>query len=129
MFYAVIGMLHDLAAIVISIVCLASVWLAPGYLLADALNLLNFREQSPWRRGAIGLVLSQGVTPIVLHLLSRAIGFEVAKWIVLPVALLFLFRFKRPPHKRAWAIAGVWMLLAIGVTIDLRIRDRLYGSA
>ena len=95
MLYAVIGMLHDLAAILIGVVCLTSVWLAPGYLLGDALNLLDFRAQSPWRRAAIGLVLSQGVTPIALHLLSRAVGFDAAKWIILPIALLFLFRFKR----------------------------------
>src|SRR4051794_13912432 len=119
-------MLHDLTAILISIVCLASVWLAPAYLFADALNLLNFREQTPWRRAAIGLVLSQGITPIALHLLSRAIGFEAAKWIIVPFALLFLFRFKRGDG-RAWAVAGVWMLLAIGVTVDLRVGDQLHG--
>ena len=106
----------------------------PGYVLAWALDLFNFRERTLGFRLCLAAPLSVAVFPIVTYLAGRFISFH-AVWTIYAAAaaaLPFLLirdrtRLRLPAGWGVFALVlGSWLVISVFSLIDLQVGERLY---
>ncbi|WP_447983294.1 hypothetical protein [Nitrospira sp. Nam74] len=116
--------------------------LLPGYIIANALDIWEFRLRSLPTRVALALVLSISVTPGLAYLLSRFFSLKVACAVFVIGALVFLaFVGMRGFSNRGWPPMEVsrlvrrstitiiaWMGIAIFLLSDFEMSGHLYPN-
>jgi hypothetical protein len=122
---------------------------APGYVAGWLSDSLGFRRGSALRQAALAVPLSISVTPILIYLPWRFISVDAACVVMVLVGAAFAViltmeihgALSRPdafrsqwqaPRRAAWitgivAIA-IWLAIAFGSLLDLRMGKRLYFS-
>ena len=128
-------MLADVAGTAAVFVLFALFAFLPGYALAWALNLLDFRQRSGAARCALGLVLSVAVSPVLTYLAGRFLPRGGVWFVFTPLwagfawILVSQWRQMIPRGFRVLKIlAGVWLVVGGASLIDLQWGDRLYYS-
>jgi len=130
-------MAADVAASLLA-VCLFSLFtLIPGYAVAWALDLFDFRSRTLAFRAALSIALSIALLPSIGFFVGR-FGSMPMVWAILAVWWLgFVWSLVRDPLRRIppsqnWRFpvlaALVWLAIAIGALVDLQIGSRLYYS-
>src|SRR3954453_15900834 len=127
-------MLEDLRGALAAIALFPLFVLVPGYVLAWALDLFDFRQRTLGFRLCLAAPLSIAVFPIVTYLTGRFVCFS-AVWAIYGAAALalpFLFlrdraRLRLPAGWSLFApvLAG-WLGISVFSLIDLQIGERLY---
>lgn len=117
--------------------------LLPGYIVAEALDIWQFRTRSLPARIALGVVLSISVTPGLTYFLARFVSLEFACAVFVILALIFVGSAVRKVIASAvssqWAMLKTglrvpalivlgWMAVAILLLSDLQLADRLYPN-
>ena len=132
----VLGTLHALPFF-------ALLFLAPGYCLGRASNVLRFRRRSPAEQWLLSMGLSIVVVPIALNLLSRGFPLRITVafcWLLAIIAVGdLLMRWReigfaaRLSMDRstaiALALAAGWAVICLVSLPDLQLGHRLYSSA
>jgi hypothetical protein len=129
-------MLQDVLGALAAIALLPVFLVLPGYALAWALDLFEFRRRTGAFRFAFALPLSIAVCPIVTYLAARfgsmklALGMYAIAALVSITMLARAGRRKHGPdtrfHLKIAAILGIWLVVCLFSLVDLQIGDRLY---
>ncbi len=128
---------QDTAGSLVAIAAFALVLYAPGYLLALALNLFNFRRKSGAEQICWAVSLSFGAMPIIAYLAGRTIGLGAICWLSvcagLTVTLLSCMGRSRStwPRSNRWLVAGLtfgWIAFVIVSLVEIQVGKRLYFS-
>ncbi|MDR3699195.1 MAG: hypothetical protein P4L56_06135 [Candidatus Sulfopaludibacter sp.] len=126
-------MLRDIAGTAGAFAVFALFAFAPGYSLAWALDLVDFRRRGPAARASLALALSIGVCPAIAYLAGRfapagAVWLVFAPFWAAFVALLAKERILPRGYRVAKVLAVAWLALGTGSLIDLEWGGRLYYS-
>jgi hypothetical protein len=118
---------------------------APGFVAGWLTDASGFRKGSALRQFALAVPLSIAVLPILIYLPWRLLSIR-AVWVVLAtlaatflvILAIELFDASRCPgafrwqRRTAWIVGltaiAIWLLIALGSLLDLRIGNRLYFS-
>src|ERR1035438_2820819 len=116
---------------------------APGYVAGWLTDACGFRKGSALRQAALTAPLSIAVLPILIYLPWRFLSIR-AVWVVvgavgaafLVILAMELREARRRPgafrwqRRAAWIVGltavGLWLLIALGSLLDLRLGNRLY---
>ncbi|HWW97050.1 MAG TPA: hypothetical protein VNY74_05110 [Edaphobacter sp.] len=121
----------------------ALIFLAPGYCLGRASNVLGFRQRSAAEQWLLSMGLSIVVMPIALNLLSRWIPLGVTVplcWLLAVIAAGdLLLRWRRDRFSIAFSmrrsttvaigLAILWAVICLVSLPDLQLGQRLYSTA
>jgi hypothetical protein len=119
--------------------------IVPGYVAGWLTDVCGFRTGSALRQAALTVPLSISVLPILIYLPWRFLSIAAVWLVMAAVGVAFLtimamelrearrrldaFRFER---RAAWTVGvtavALWLLIALGSLLDLRIGNRLYFS-
>lgn len=110
----------------------------PGYVVSWALDLFDFRIRQPIARLGIGIVLSFAISPIVLHLTSSLLSFNLALFTLTGFAVAFVVHIlkekptftseSKPPLTFILGIGMGWAIFAILSLINIQWGDQLFFS-
>lgn len=124
---------HALAA-----VCLYPLFVViPGYVLAWAGNLFEFRRRTAAFQLALSLPLSISVCPVAIYLVARYASMAAVWAVFAAVWLCFAVLVVRRPSRFAGlarigrpltAAAAIWVVLALLSLVDLQFGKRVYYS-
>jgi hypothetical protein len=121
----------------------ALIFLAPGYLIGRASNVLRFRRRSPAEQWLLSMGISIVTMPIALNLLSRGFPLRITVafcWLVAFIAIGDLlvrwrnigFQFRLSFQPSTWialVLATGWAIICLFSLPDLQLDHRLYSSA
>ena len=121
----------------------ALLFLAPGYCLGRASNVLRFRRRGAAEQWVLSIGISTVVMPIALNLLSRGFPLRITVafcWLLAIIAVGDLlmrwreigFAFRVSMHRStaiALALAAGWAIICLVSLPDLQLGHRLYSSA
>src|SRR5262245_24335686 len=109
----------------------------PGYVLAWASDVLDFRSLRPGWRFVISVPISVSVCPILAYLIDLVAG-RSCIWLSAAVCWVifgYLFATSRlswaKPSKSFLVFVGIgiaWTAIVLASLVDLQIGDRLYAS-
>jgi hypothetical protein len=135
--------LQDLGGSILAACIFPVFLLLPGYIVADAVDIWQFRTRSLSARIALGVVLSISVTPGLTYFLARFVSLQFACAVFAILALIFVgsavrkaiasgvsshwAMFKATLRVPALIVLG-WMGVAILLLSDLQLADRLYPN-
>jgi hypothetical protein len=132
-------MLQDLLGALRAIAIFPMFVLAPGFVVAWALNLFEFRGRTLSFRLALSVPLSISVCPILTYLTGRFASMTAvwALYVSMAVAFLLLLTLSRKSTPKSdaslrrpiAAVILVWLAVSLLSTVDLQIGDRLYYPA
>jgi hypothetical protein len=116
-----------------AIAAFSAILLAPGYVVACALDLFSFRRRSMLERGCFGIALSFAISPILTQLIGRIVPdlFTIcaAVWLAL---MLSQWRHIRIPRSRDTFLLALFLLfgaaLILAELIDIQRGNRLFLS-
>ena len=115
--------------------------IAPGYVVGWALDLFEFRKRRPILKLGLSLPLSIGICPMLSYVLGRfVLPLLWAFYVVTSIACVLLLakdvrRWKLLPLPKdtasrcvwfALSLVALWVVTALGYTVDLQIGDKLY---
>ncbi len=128
-------MLWDLAGSAAAFLLFALFAFLPGYSLAWALDLVEFRQRGAAARAALAIVLSVSVSPVLTYLAGRFTP-RPAVWLVFaPLWAVFLWVAAREQgrmiprgHRIAKIFAAVWLAISTASLIDIEWGRKLYYS-
>lgn len=109
----------------------------PGYVIAWALNLFDFRQRQSITKLGVGLVISFAVSPVILDLTSSLISLEFSVLILGSLAVVFAIIIKgkpvvassaKPYIKAICWIGGIWAAFAILSLVDIEWKGQLFYS-
>ncbi len=126
-------MLRDIAGTAGAFVIFALFALIPGYSLAWALDLVEFRRRGAAARAALAVALSIGVCPAMAYLAGRfapagAVWFVFAPFWAGFLVLVAKGRIVPLGYRAVKALAAVWLAVGTASLIDLEWGGRLYYS-
>lgn len=120
-------MRDDLLGVALATILFGLLFIPPGFTIAWAFDLLNFRTSSPGWRLVIGLAVSVAIVPAIEFLLWTYLT-VTAVWIFHLIAVL-AFRSGRVSIPRWIVITGLaWLAIVFASGIDLQVGDRLFPS-
>jgi hypothetical protein len=124
-------------------VALFSIFLfTPGYVVGWLLNLFAFRAKLLTERILLSVPLSVGFSPIIAVLLARFGSLNIAVASFVGLAIVFVGcvvyeAFSSPqrlrvrldrPTKILIVAVGIWLIVALGVLVDVQAGNRLFPS-
>jgi hypothetical protein len=136
--------MQDFLGSLLALLLFPFVMLIPGYVIGWALNLFDFRSRTQLIRYLIGIVLSNAVMPIFTFLIYRFTSGSAVLASLFLFTILFavvgvlpliqqgsLFPSSRLKHlstyqRLALAMAGTWVVLSMGLLLDLQFGNKLY---
>jgi hypothetical protein len=125
-------MRDDLVGVALAILLFGLLFIPPGFAIAWAFDLLDFRASSPGWRMVVGLAVSVSMVTAIEFLLWTYLGIA-AVWIFHLIALAafigLVFRSPWAAFPR-WTVitALAWLAIVVVSGIDLQIGDRLFPS-
>jgi hypothetical protein len=121
-----------------AVLAFATVFYAPGYLLAHSTNLFSFRPKPFADRSLWAIATSFSLTPILAYGIGRTLGLTPLCWLLAASALatlvLLLRRQNSHPHwpardrRLTLLLATGWTLFVLLMLVDLQLGHRLYFS-
>jgi hypothetical protein len=130
-------MLQDVAGSLVAVLAFAAVLYAPGYLVAYATDLFEFRQMGFTERSMWAIACSFCVVPIALYLVGRSAGLSGICWLLAGTAIATLLLLWRRGSGLGWSERDRWVttLLVCGwiafvllMLVDVQVGKKLYFS-
>ena len=138
--------LQDILSSFLGFLLFPIVLLIPGYVLSWLLELFDFRKRLPFPRFGIALLISIGISPIIVYLVYLYFSTIVVWAILISFSLAFIAILiweyqRRQLSEQKWGgsrvkryqwllmgIGGLWVLVSILSLVDLQLGNKLYFS-
>ena len=119
------------------------IFLAPGYLIGLASNVLDFRRRGLSERVLLTIAISAAVSPYAIVILCRffSVGIASALYLLIGIAFLarLLFEWRRSNYtlrielhwatKAALCMVGIWIVVCLISLPDLQVGQKIYSTA
>ncbi|MFZ1043720.1 MAG: hypothetical protein WAN58_20660 [Anaerolineales bacterium] len=129
--------LQDIFGSLLASLIFSLIFVAPGYTTGWLLDLFDFKRRSSAARFIIAIVLSMGISPILLFLVYHFASAKATISLLLLIGIIFaiiLLKSKQAPsnedlrnlHRIALLVAFGWVIFSILFIVDIQWGNRLY---
>jgi hypothetical protein len=130
-------MLHDIVGSLTAVLAFATVLYAPGYLVAYATDLFQFRKMPFTERSLWAIACSFCVTPIAAYLVGRVAGLTGIVWLLTACTLGALLLLARHRGRHDWSrrdaiVTALWICgctaFVLLMLVDFQLGKKLFFS-
>ena len=128
-------MFQDLLGSLAAALAFAAVFYAPGYLLAYAIDLFQFRKMTIGERSLWAIACSFCVAPIAAYLIGRSAGLTGVGWLLSGCTIGTLLLLTRKVSRQGWSrrdivttslVACGWIAFVLLMLVDFQTGHKLY---